>query len=57
MLTDGGAKVWAVCLRCEKKGGKSLSSGWLAVLSWIALPTLGLGVLLLLLGTIARACR
>jgi hypothetical protein len=49
VLTDGGAKVWAICLRCEKRGGRSLSGGWSLVLFWIALPLVGLAVLTVLL--------
>ena len=57
VLTEGGAKTYAVCLRCEKKGGKSLTSGWIVVLSWILLPTIGLALLLVLLGILVHACR
>ncbi|MBL9026608.1 MAG: hypothetical protein JNL21_30700 [Myxococcales bacterium] len=49
VLTEGGAKVWAICLRCEKRGGRSLSGGWSLVLFWIALPLVGLAVLTVLL--------
>lgn len=49
MLTEGGAKLWAICLRCEKKGGNSLRSGWSLVLFWIALPLIGLAAAIVLL--------
>lgn len=46
VLTEGGAHVWAVCKRCDAKGGRSLSGGWAAVLSWIARPILVLALAL-----------
>lgn len=45
VLTDGGARVWAICLSCERGGGRSLRSGWLAVIGWIAGPILALALL------------
>ena len=35
VLTEGGAKLWAICLRCEKRGGKSLLAGWAIVALWL----------------------
>jgi hypothetical protein len=49
VLTEGGAKLWAICLRCEKKGGKSLAGGWGLVLAWIALPLVALALITVLL--------
>jgi hypothetical protein len=49
VLTEGGAKLWAICVRCEKKGGKSLRSGWSLVLLWIALPLVALAAATILL--------
>lgn len=49
VLTEGGAKVWAICSRCERKGGRSLRSGWAIVLAWILVPTVGIALLLVLL--------
>lgn len=57
VLTEGGTRVWAVCLRCEKRSGKSLRSGWMVVLGWILLPMLGLALLLVVLGLVAMALR
>ena len=42
VLTDGGAHTWAVCLSCDERGGRSLKSGWVVVLGWIARPILAL---------------
>lgn len=27
-LTEGGAEVWAICLSCERKEGRSLGRAW-----------------------------
>jgi hypothetical protein len=27
-LTEGGAQTWAICLDCDRKKGRSLSSEW-----------------------------
>jgi hypothetical protein len=27
-LTEGGAKVWAICLECDRKKGRSLRGAW-----------------------------
>jgi hypothetical protein len=49
VLTEGGARVWAICLACEDRGGRSLQRGWGTVIGWIAVPILGLAVLVALL--------
>jgi hypothetical protein len=50
VLTEGGAHVWAVCTRCDARAGRSLSTGWLQVLGWIAVPILALAVAIWALG-------
>jgi hypothetical protein len=50
VLTEGGARVWAICLACEDRGGRSLRNRWWVVISWFAVPILGLAVLVALLG-------
>jgi hypothetical protein len=51
-LTDGGATTFAVCLRCVRAGGASLSPAWIGLLGWLTLIVLGLagvvGMLVLL---------
>ena len=42
VLTDGGAGTWAVCTRCDRRGGRSLRGSWIAVLTWLLLPILAL---------------
>ncbi len=27
-LTEGGAQVWAICLDCDRRGGRSLAGAW-----------------------------
>jgi hypothetical protein len=34
-LTEGGVKVWAVCLDCDRKGGRSLSRAWGGLVVWL----------------------
>lgn len=42
VLTTGGITPFAICLRCERSGGDSLSAGWRRVLGWVLTPILGL---------------
>jgi len=49
VLTEGGTKVFAICLRCERRGGRSLRGPWMLVLSWIALPILLLAIAVVLI--------
>jgi hypothetical protein len=49
VLTEGGAKTYAICLRCERGVGRSLRSAWLGVIGWILLPIALLFGLLVLL--------
>jgi hypothetical protein len=49
VLTEDGAKVWAICLACEDRGGRSLRRGWLTVIGWVAAPILGLAAIVTLL--------
>jgi hypothetical protein len=54
VLTEGGARVWAICLACEDRGGRSLRAGWVTVLGWIAVPILALAALVALLAFLQR---
>lgn len=49
VLTEGSARVWAICLSCEDRAGRSLRRGWAMVLGWIALPIVALALLVVLL--------
>ena len=52
VLTEGGTRVWAICLGCDRRGGRSLSHGWAKVISWFMAPIVLLLVLLMVLGLI-----
>jgi hypothetical protein len=48
-LTEGGLNVYAVCLECDRKKGKSLTSGWTSFLVWLIVPILLLAAIVALL--------
>jgi len=35
VITRHGANQWAICFRCEGKGGSSLRSAWVGLLAWL----------------------
>jgi hypothetical protein len=49
VLTEGNANRWAICLSCDRKGGRDVRSGWWLVGMWLALPLVALCALLLIL--------
>jgi hypothetical protein len=49
VLTTGGTTTFAICLRCERRAGSSLSAGWHTVLGWLLKPMLALLAALVLL--------
>jgi hypothetical protein len=53
-LTEGGVRVWAICLDCERRGGRTMRSAWFGLLGWVALVVLGLGGLVALLLFLGR---
>lgn len=52
VLTEGGARVYAICMRCEKRAGRSLRSAWLMVATWVLGPLFALAAAVLLLAWI-----
>ena len=50
--TEGGARVYAICVRCEKRAGNSLRPAWLTVLGWVLGPLAILAAAVLLLAWI-----
>lgn len=50
VLTEGGVGVFAVCLACNKKGGRSLTGGWWIVVAWLV----GACLLLFLVNVVLR---
>jgi len=43
-LTEGGARVWAICLGCADRKGTSLSRAWRGLLLWLAAIFVGLAL-------------
>lgn len=54
VLTEGTAKLWAICLRCERRGGRSLSRSWSLVGAWLLVPLLGLAVVVAVIELVLR---
>jgi hypothetical protein len=48
-LTEGGATTFAVCLTCVKRGGKSLTGGWLGLVAWLGAIIVGLAAIVAVL--------
>jgi hypothetical protein len=55
-LTEGGVKSWAICLECDRKGGRSLHRAWAGFLGWLLIPFLGLAAATALLAWLSRGC-
>ncbi len=34
-LTEGGSRVWAICLECDRAKGRSLRRAWLGTAAWL----------------------
>jgi hypothetical protein len=49
VLTEGGVKIYAICLACEDRRGRSLQGGWGGFLRWLAVPMVALLALVALL--------
>jgi hypothetical protein len=41
--------VYAICLACEDRRGRSITGGWGGFLRWLLVPLLGLFVVVVLL--------
>jgi len=54
VLTEGGAKLWAICLRCERRGGRSLGGGWSVVGLWLVGILVALGLVVALIEVYGR---
>jgi Trk K+ transport system NAD-binding subunit len=48
IITSHGATQWAICRRCEQKGGSSLRSAWIGLALWLGVPIVVLAVLVAL---------
>jgi len=49
-LTEGGVRVWAICLECDRRRGRTLSGAWRGLLLWLAAVFVALAVVTWLLG-------
>lgn len=48
-LTEGGTRVWAVCLDCDRKKGRSLSGAWRGFGVWMLALLVGMAILVAVL--------
>ncbi len=53
-LTEGGVKVWAICLDCDRKGKRSLSRAWAGLVLWLLAALAALAIVTALLGWLSR---
>ncbi len=43
-LTEGGVRVWAICLECDRKKGRKLGGVWGGFVLWLGAILVGLAV-------------
>ena len=53
VLTDGGARTYAICVGCDGRGGRSLRRAWFAVAKWVAGPLVVLAAAVIFLAWIS----
>jgi hypothetical protein len=53
-LTEGGVKVWAVCLDCDRKGARTLAPAWRGTALFLGGILLVLAAATVLLGLLQR---
>ena len=53
-LTEGGARVWAICLGCADRTGRKLSDAWRGLLLWLAAIFVGLALVTWILGRLVE---
>jgi hypothetical protein len=49
-LTEGGVRVWAICLGCADRKGRKLTSAWRGLLLWLAALLVALALVTWILG-------
>jgi hypothetical protein len=49
-LTEGGVRVWAICLACERRKGRDLKGAWTGLLLWLVAILVGLALATWVLG-------
>jgi hypothetical protein len=52
VLTEGGARTYAICVACNRSVGSSLTRSWMTVIWWVALPLVLLFAIVLALSWI-----
>lgn len=52
VLVEQSASPWAICLTCNRRGGRSLRPGWVAAGLWLLVPIAALAVILILLNLV-----
>jgi hypothetical protein len=52
-LTEGGVRVWAICLECDRQKGRTLSGAWQGLLLWLAGIFVAIAALTWLVGRLA----
>ena len=57
VLTEGGARIYAICIRCDGRAGHSLRRAWLTVFAWVLAPLVALAAAVLLLAWITGGSR
>jgi hypothetical protein len=53
ILTEGGARIYAICLGCDGQAGHSLRRAWLTVAKWVAGPLVVLALAVFVLAWIS----
>lgn len=48
-LTEGGVQVWAICLDCDRRQGRSLAGRWGGLVVWLVGILVALAVVVALL--------
>lgn len=54
VLTEGGARTWAICFACEDRGGRTLGAAWRGLVLWILGIIAALLIAVLALGWLAH---
>ena len=54
VLTEGGARTYAICIACDGRAGHSLRRDWLTVVAWVAGPLVLLAIAVAALAWFAR---
>ncbi len=56
-LTEGGVKVWAVCLDCDRRGARTLRPAWIGLTLFLGAILVAIAAATVALGFLASALR